>query len=202
MTYPMTTHQAIEARGILPPPDLPRGHILRAKDIHTQRRRHVAMQAEMLAANGAGVLEIQETLNCARQTVFAMAKRLGFKIPGVGVCRPYTSKEKRMSTPVAAPSAAPSAGAMKAQAQMFRLLDEHFDADKGSYAADWNDERVAKACALAPAMVREFRRAGFGEPKTSPEIEQLRTDMATAKKLFADEMAGFEARLRKLEGGK
>lgn len=199
MTSPMTTHQAIAAKGMLPAADR-NASIHRAKAIQIEQARQRAEKVELLALEGAGVFEISERLGIHKATVFAIAQRHKFKVPGTFAARPYTPKEKTMAT--TAPAAAPSAGAMRAQAQMFRLLDEHFNPDQGRYDDGWTDERVAKECSLAPAMVREFRKAGFGELKANPEIEAVRRDLAALQKLVSDETAALEARLRKLEMAK
>lgn len=92
----------------------------------------------------------------------------------------------------------PSPAAMRAQATMFRLLDAHFDMEKGSYEKDWNDERVAKEAGLAINVVQEFRRAGFGELKLPTEVERLHLDIEALAALKRESDAQFDQELARL----
>ena len=104
-------------------------------------------------------------------------------------------------------SAKPSPAAMKAQVAMFQLLSDHFDADTGRYGAGWDDKRVGIETGLAPDVVAEFRKAGFGDLKELPEIASLRTDINALEQLAREqngalmqEVAGLRARLAKVSG--
>lgn len=79
--------------------------------------------------------------------------------------RAAASKEKTMTL-----TAEPTLAAMKSQAEMFRLLTDNFDTESGQFEPGWDDARIAKATGLSPDVVAEFRRAGFGEIKASPEV--------------------------------
>ena len=78
----------------------------------------------------------------------------------------------------------PSVNAIKAQAAMFRLIDEHFDAERGSYAAGYDDARIAKESGLALAMVTAFRREGFGKLRETPDLASIRADVASIRKML------------------
>lgn len=111
------------------------------------------------------------------------------------------SKGEKMS----APAKPASPAAMKAQAVMFRLLNDHFDTVDGRYADDWSDEKIAKETGIAKATVADFRRAGFGEIKEDPAIASLRSDVNALEQLqreqnaaVAAEIAALRVRLGKL----
>ena len=94
-------------------------------------------------------------------------------------------KGKRMNINEASPSA------MRQQAQMVRLLDEHFDAQAGLYAAEWSDERIAAVTKLAVQAVTKFREAAYG-PQRNPEIEAaLREITKIRDKVEADTAAAI-----------
>lgn len=71
----------------------------------------------------------------------------------------------------------PSQAAMKAQADMFRLLSEHFDTERGAFESGWSDTKIAAETGLSKDAVSEFRRAGFGEIKEPPQVAALRSDI-------------------------
>lgn len=115
-------------------------------------------------------------------------------------CQQPAAKEKGMTS-----SAKPSPAAMKAQVAMFQLLSDHFDADTGRYGDGWHDKRVGTETGLAPDVVAEFRKAGFGDLKESPEVASLRTDINALEQLAREqngalmqEVAGLRARLAKV----
>ena len=107
-------------------------------------------------------------------------------------------KEKPMS-------ATPSPAAMKAQAHMFQLLSQHFDADNGRYVAGWSDDKIAKDTGISADLVKSFRKAGFGELKEPAEISLLRADINSVEQLAKEqhgaitaEVAALRAKLGKL----
>lgn len=75
------------------------------------------------------------------------------------------------------------------------LLDEHF-AD-GRYRNGWSDEAVAKKLCLPRAMVTKVREASpdHGPLKGDPEIDAIRSEVASLKGMLAE----IEARLDKAE---
>jgi hypothetical protein len=114
------------------------------------------------------------------------------------------SKEKKMATLTAKPTQA----AMKAQTVMFRLLSDHFDTEEGRFEPGWDDARIAKETDLSRDVVSEYRRAGFGEIKESPEIAGLRADITSLDNLAREqhgavtaEIASLRSRLMKIEQG-
>lgn len=117
-------------------------------------------------------------------------------------CRAAQSKEKMTV------ASKPTPAAMKAQAQMFALLSQHFDPDGGKFAAGWSDQRIAKDTGLSLDMVTEFRRAGFGEIKEAPGLTAIRQDLVALEDLsrehsaqVASEIANLRTRLQKLAPG-
>lgn len=99
-------------------------------------------------------------------------------------------------------SAKPSPDAMRAQAQMFNLLQSHFDADKGAFSNDWHDQRIATDTGLSVAVVREYRETCFGPLKEPAELQGIRNDLASIEKLqqesasaIAAEIAAMRARV-------
>lgn len=104
----------------------------------------------------------------------------------------------------------PSVAAMKAQADMFNLLSQHFDIEKGRYAAGWSDAVIAEKTSLSLDMVAAFRSAGFGEIREPEEISRLRADINALEQLarehhamMVEQVAGMRSELAKLvKGGK
>ncbi|WOF43791.1 hypothetical protein KNJ79_02165 [Sphingopyxis indica] len=94
-----------------------------------------------------------------------------------------------------------SPAAMKAQAQMFTLLSQHFDGEVGQYGKGWSDAKIAAETGLSPDMVAAFRTAGFGELKDAPEIVQLRADITALETLVAEQIASLRADLAKIAKG-
>jgi hypothetical protein len=102
----------------------------------------------------------------------------------------------------------PTHAAMKAQAQMFHALSEHFDPETGQYAAGWSDQKVATDTGLAPDVVAEFRKAGFGELKELPALATLRADIFSLEQLQREhhdtvtkEIAALRGRLSRVSTG-
>ena len=182
MASPMTTHQLLEARAILP-----------LADARSRRSAAYVKAIAELAAEGAGAVEIADRLQRTAHAIRNKAHVHGIRIQKP--CRPY---QKAKSMNGSAASATTSAAAMRAQVVMMRLLDDHFDGDKGVYADGWCDQRVAKESSLSLAMVQQFRIAGFGDLKTDPELERLQADLQSLKVLFGEEIAKLEARVLKI----
>lgn len=109
-------------------------------------------------------------------------------------CRKTISKERKAMT------AKPSPTAMRAQGQMFTLLQSHFNVEKGAFAKDWNDDRVAKETGLARALVVEFRQTCFGELKEPEEVRALRGDINALETLQRETNATITAEIASLRG--
>jgi hypothetical protein len=58
-------------------------------------------------------------------------------------------------------------------------LDEVFDDSKGMYLDGYCDQRVAEDLKLPRKMIEQIREAAYGPIRTDPEIDQLRTDIAS-----------------------
>lgn len=165
----------------------------------------------MIIAQGAGGVKATAQIQCSRCSAKAarqcrsdqtphhldqVFRYLGWRLdPHVCPnCQKSEPKEGNMS------GAKPSPAAMKAQVQMFTLLSAWFDADKGAYAKDWSDARVAKETGLAPELVIEYRRTGFGELKEPSEIAGLRNDIGALEALQRESAASFAQGIAELRG--
>jgi len=107
-------------------------------------------------------------------------------------CRTKANERKAMS-------AKPSPGAMRAQAQMFNLLQTHFDPNKGVFAQNWDDARIAADTGLSAAVVVEYRETCFGKLKEPEEVAALRSDIAALEKLQQESNASFLAEIATLK---
>jgi hypothetical protein len=110
-------------------------------------------------------------------------------------CKRRASQEKTMATK-------PSPAAIKSQAKMFTLLQQHFDPELGAFAEGWSDQRIATDTNLSPDTIAEFRREAFGEIKEPDEVRKLRDDINSLEGLqresaaqFSQDIAGLRSRL-------
>lgn len=94
-------------------------------------------------------------------------------------CRSKANERKAMS-------AKPSPDAMRAQAQMFNLLQNHFDPNKGVFSQNWDDARIAADTGLSAAVVVEYRETCFGKLKEPEAVQALRNDIAALEKLHQE----------------
>lgn len=94
----------------------------------------------------------------------------------------------------------PSPAAMKAQANMFQLLTQHFDTVDGRYVPEWSDAKIAKETGLHEATVSAFRVAGFGEIREPTDMVLLRQDIASLEKLATDNHNSIMAEVAALRG--
>jgi hypothetical protein len=92
----------------------------------------------------------------------------------------------------------PSAAAMKAQTQMFRLLSDHFDVAAGAYSPPWSDAKIATDTGLSKDVVAEYRRAGFGEIKEPTELAAIRADINSLESLQREHAASVTADIASL----
>ena len=107
-------------------------------------------------------------------------------------CRSKANERKAMS-------AKPSPDAMRAQAQMFNLLQTHFDPNKGVFSQNWDDARIAADTGLSVAVVVEYRETCFGKLKEPEEVQALRSDIAALEKLHQESSASFLAEIGTLK---
>src|SRR4051812_31896511 len=87
-------------------------------------------------------------------------------------------------TTAAPPSrgAVPTESALKATSRALKLLGEHFDTERGAYAAEWSDRRVAEETGLSLAAVASYRTECFGEILVDPALEQLQLDVVALER--------------------
>lgn len=65
----------------------------------------------------------------------------------------------------------------KALREVFRLLEDHFDAEQGCYTDDYSDERIAKETDISKEAVKKYRVEAFGKIKPPNEIYLLRQEL-------------------------
>lgn len=93
-----------------------------------------------------------------------------------------------------------SPAAIAAQAKMFGLLQQHFDADTGTYAPGWSDGKIAEQTGLAHDLVTGVRAEAFGELKEPPEVAQLAADIATVEALLTEQENATRGTREMVEG--
>ena len=92
-----------------------------------------------------------------------------------------------------------SAEAMKRQRQMFSLLDDHFDVDKGAFDAGWSDARVAKETGLAESAVTKARDAAYGPLKVPAEVLAAGRENGDLRAKMTKDVADVRAIVDQLE---
>jgi len=80
-------------------------------------------------------------------------------------------------------------------ARVGRLLDDHFDVPTGRYEAGWSDAKIAEETGLSAQFVAEIREAHCGPLRGDPEVDALKSEVATIKAMLNE----VEARLAKAE---
>lgn len=78
---------------------------------------------------------------------------------------------------------------IKAQAKMHRLLDDHFDGERGMYDADWDDARVARESGLAVTEVGRTRDVAYGRLVDAAALaatDAIKAERARCAKEFSD----------------
>ena len=91
--------------------------------------------------------------------------------------------------------------AIKAQARMFELLQEHVEADgtKACYADGWSDARVAEACGLSVSAVAEAREVLRPGTLADPAIDALLRSIAGERERSEREIADVRIILANVE---
>lgn len=96
--------------------------------------------------------------------------------------------------------------AIRAQAKLFALLEEHFDPEKKRYRDDWSDDKVSKACSLSVDQVSVTRESLYGpmvDPavaKAEAEIDRLQAQITELEAFFKTESAKIRTELAKVRG--
>lgn len=78
--------------------------------------------------------------------------------------------------------------------QIRNLLDRHFDDATGGYLDGMSDQKVAEAANVPRIVVEQIRDAGWGPLRISPEVMELRAELAKA----GAELSRATAELHKL----
>lgn len=96
--------------------------------------------------------------------------------------------------------------AIRAQAKLFTLIEEHFDPEKKRYRTDWTDERVSKECGLSidqVAMTRESLHGPMVDPavvKAEAEIDRIQAQLTELETLVKGEVNKLRTELAKVRG--
>lgn len=96
--------------------------------------------------------------------------------------------------------------AIRAQAKLFALLEEHFDPEKKRYRADWSDDKVSKECGLSVDQVSMTRESLYGpmvDPavaKAEAEIDRIQAQLTELESLVKTETAKLRTELAKVRG--
>ena len=95
---------------------------------------------------------------------------------------------------------------IRANIKAVRLLDEHFDADKGRYDDEWADARIAAETGLAEDFIAQMRKVEYGEIKPPDELLKLRGDFDALAPMVAEQIkeiqgliSEFRARIATVE---
>ena len=85
----------------------------------------------------------------------------------------------------------------KLQRQIFGLLEDHFDDNRGQYDSGWSDSKVAEETGASEAVVSKIRLEAFGEIRLDPALARLQSDLDAHSQLV-DELRkeGEELRTR------
>jgi hypothetical protein len=96
--------------------------------------------------------------------------------------------------------------AIRAQAKLYSLLEEHFDPEKKRYRLDWTDDKVSKACSLSVDQVSATREALYGpmvDPavaKAEAEIDRIQAQLTELESFVKTETAKLRTELAKARG--
>ncbi len=66
------------------------------------------------------------------------------------------------------------------------LLDEHFDDTAGRYASGWDDEKIATQANVPRLSVARLREEGWSKLKSFPDIEDLKSELASMVKMLKE----------------
>lgn len=85
--------------------------------------------------------------------------------------------EKKAEDAKSEAASAPTIKAIRAQVTLIRLLEEHFDAERGCYLNGYGDRKIAEETGLALSVVQAFRNEGYGPLKIPREIKDLQDEI-------------------------
>lgn len=87
-----------------------------------------------------------------------------------------------MTTKLAAANPTPATG--QALRKVFSILEDHFDAEAGCYAAGYSDEAIAKDTGISIEAVKNYRVSAFGKLKPPSEFYKVQQDLTELEKLY------------------
>jgi len=115
---------------------------------------------------------------------------------GRWICQPCQAKKKpapekpkeipMQITPTTAPAAQPVNLGPVQVAKVLRMLDEHFNSDKGAFHEGWSDERISRELNVPRIHVIQIREETHGKLKMDPEIVALRSDIEAAEQMATE----------------
>jgi hypothetical protein len=94
-----------------------------------------------------------------------------------------TTQEVLMSNPPK--SAEPREPTPDERQRIRELLDKYFDDELGTYANGYSDDVIAAEVGVPRAIVTRIRDAGWGLIRQTPEIVEVRRELATLRKEYA-----------------
>lgn len=87
---------------------------------------------------------------------------------------------------------------LKAQRELFNLLEAHFDPDKGAYTNGYSDGRIAKETGLSPNYVKDTRVAAYGKLKPPTELDQAVIDLRALEDAYLKTETEMKAAIKDL----
>lgn len=99
--------------------------------------------------------------------------------------RKHEAKMKNGVVPLPAP--VPREPTPDQRALIRKLIEKHFDEDRGCYLDGYDDEKVAVEAASPRAVVEKMRDAAYGPIKVSQEMLGLERDLAACKKRLEEQ---------------
>lgn len=99
------------------------------------------------------------------------------------------AQKNMANTPTTPTTTMTNGETIKAQAKMHRLLDDHFDGERGTYDADWDDARVARESGLAVTEVGRTRDVAYGRLVDAAALaatDAIKAERARCAKEFSD----------------
>ena len=83
------------------------------------------------------------------------------------------------------------------QRKLYALLEQHFNDETGSYAADWDDARLAEEIGISEASVRGIRESSFGALAPPMALQTLQGELVSLKSMLCDVELRLQAELKK-----
>lgn len=74
------------------------------------------------------------------------------------------------------------------RAMIRKLLEEHFDEDRGCYLDGYDDEKIAEEAKTPRIVVERLRDTAYGSIRVSAEMLELEREISALKKALADHL--------------